>query len=228
MRIVKWDDLPDNMKNDDVRYYYDLISKKHISLVFKRCFDILVSAFMIILLSPLLLIISILIKIDSPGPILYRQERVTQYGKVFRVCKFRTMVNNADKIGAHVTSDGDSRITKIGRKIRNSRIDELPQLFNILEGTMSFVGTRPEAIRYIECYSRDMYATLLLPAGVTSEASIKFKDEAKLLTNSDNIDGDYIEKVLPKKMEYNLLYLKEFSLLKDLKLMLETVLIVFR
>ncbi|SFE64790.1 Sugar transferase involved in LPS biosynthesis (colanic, teichoic acid) [Peptostreptococcaceae bacterium pGA-8] len=228
MRIVKWDNLPENMKNDDVRDYYNFISKKHISLVLKRCFDVLMAAFMIILLSPLLFIISILIKIDSPGPILYRQERVTQYGKVFRVCKFRTMVNNADKIGAHVTSDGDSRITKIGRKIRNSRIDELPQLFNIMAGTMSFVGTRPEAIRYVECYSPDMYATLLLPAGVTSEASIKFKDEAKLLTNSENIDGDYIEKVLPKKMEYNLSYLKEFSLIRDLKLMLETVLIVFR
>lgn len=224
----KWEDIPENLRNDIVFEYYTRLYKKRYSFYIKRIMDYILAFCLIILLLPILLIVSILIKIESKGPIIYRQERVTQYGKNFKVYKFRTMVENADQIGSHVTVDGDTRITKIGKKIRGCRIDELPQLFNVLTGTMSFVGTRPEAVKYFKEYTDEMKATLLFPAGITSEASIKFKDEAKLLTNSDNIDGDYIEKVLPKKMEYNLLYLKEFSLLKDLKLMLETVLIVFR
>lgn len=223
MRIVKWDDLPNNMKNDDVKYYYDIISKRRFSLIMKRCFDVIMALIMIILLSPVLLVIALLIKMDSHGPVLYRQERVTQYGKVFKVCKFRTMVADADKIGAHVTTAEDPRITKIGNKIRSCRLDELPQLFNIVAGTMSFVGTRPEAVRYVEKYTDSMMATLLLPAGVTSIASITYKDEAALLSGADDIEVAYVERVLPEKMKYNLASIEKFSLIGELKVMLRTI-----
>lgn len=221
--VPSWDKLPSEMKNDAVKSYYDMLKKKKLSLIAKRIFDIIVSGIMIVLLSPVLAIIAILIKLDSKGPALYRQERVTQYGRHFRVCKFRTMVQEADKIGTHVTVDSDPRITKIGSKIRDSRIDELPQLFNIFAGTMTFVGTRPEAIKYVNSYTDEMKATLLLPAGVTSKASIMFKDEAKLLSGEKDTDKAYIEKILPQKMEINLDYIRDFSLIYDLKLMLKTV-----
>lgn len=221
--VPSWDKLPSEMKNDAVKSYYDMLKKKKLSLIAKRIFDIIVSGIMIVLLSPVLAIIAILIKLDSKGPALYRQERVTQYGRHFRVCKFRTMVQEADKIGTHVTVDSDPRITKIGSKIRDSRIDELPQLFNIFAGTMTFVGTRPEAIKYVNSYTDEMKATLLLPAGVTSKASIMFKDEAKLLKGEKNIDEAYLNKVLPQKMKFNLKYIEEFSLLSDINLMLKTV-----
>lgn len=226
--IPKWDNLPKDFQNDTVKEYYDFLSKKKLSLIIKRIFDIVVSLIMIVLLSPVFLIIGIIIKMDSKGPVIYRQERVTQYGKVFRVCKFRTMVDKADKIGTHVTVDGDPRITRVGRKIRDYRIDELPQLFNILAGTMSFVGTRPEAIKYVSAYTDEMKATLLLPAGVTSKASIKFKDEAELLAGEEDVDKAYIEKVLPQKMKYNFEYLREFSFFGDIKLMIATVIAVLR
>jgi len=224
--IPSWDNIPEELKNDTVKKYYDLLIKKKMSLVVKRLFDIVVSFIMIVALSPILVIIAIIIKMDSKGPAIYRQERVTQYGKVFRVCKFRTMVDRADQIGTHVTVDGDPRITRVGRKIRDCRLDELPQLFNVFTGTMSFVGTRPEAIKYVGAYTDEMKATLLLPAGVTSRASIMFKDEAELLADELDVDKAYIEKVLPEKMKYNLEYLKEFSFFEDIMLMIKTVLAV--
>lgn len=220
--------IPKDMQNEYVMHYYELLRKRRGSLFFKRLFDIVVSLILIILLSPVLLVIAIMIKADSKGPILYRQERVTQYGKIFRVCKFRTMVVNADSIGSHVTVNQDPRITKVGAKIRNTRLDELPQLFNVLAGTMTFVGTRPEAVRYVDHYTDEMKATLLLPAGVTSEASIMYKDEAKLLDGVDNPDQVYIEKVLPDKMKYNLKSLEEFSFWNDIKLMFRTVAAVLK
>ena len=221
--LKKWDDLPDFMKNDDVKVYYDLLKKKRFSLYFKRVFDIVVSLIMIILFSPILLIISILIVKDSKGGVFYRQERVTQYGRVFRIFKFRTMVQNADQIGTQVTVSNDSRITKIGSKLRNCRLDELPQLFNIFLGDMTFVGTRPESVHYVESYTNEMYATLLLPAGVTSEASIEYKDEADLLDQADDVDSVYINEVLPEKMKYNLNSIKEFSFFKEIATMFRTV-----
>ncbi|WP_302317784.1 sugar transferase, partial [Holdemanella biformis] len=163
--LKNWNELPEYMRTDEVRPYYDLLQRKKISLFFKRVFDIVVSLIMIILCSPILLIISILIVKDSKGGVFYRQERVTQYGRVFRIFKFRTMVQNADQIGTQVTVSNDSRITKIGSKLRNCRLDELPQLFNIFLGDMTFVGTRPESVRYVNSYTNEMYATLLLPAG---------------------------------------------------------------
>lgn len=217
MRLKKWEDLPEFMRVDEIKPYYLILEKKKISLVFKRVFDIIMSVILILLFSPIMLLISLLIKFDSQGPIIYKQVRITQYGRRFKVYKFRTMVNNADKIGAHVTTQNDSRITRVGKKIRDSRLDEFPQLFNVLKGDMSFVGTRPEAVKYFEHYTDEMKATLLLPAGITSMASIMFKDEAAFLSNETDVDRTYIEKVLPQKMEYNLKSIEEFSLWKDLK-----------
>lgn len=226
--LKNWNELPEYMRTDEVRPYYDLLKKKKISLFFKRGFDIVVSLIMIILCSPILLIISILIVKDSKGGVFYRQERVTQYGRVFRIFKFRTMVQNADQIGSQVTVSNDSRITKIGSKLRNCRLDELPQLFNIFLGDMTFVGTRPESVRYVKSYTNEMYATLLLPAGVTSEASIEYKDEADLLDQADDVDSVYINEVLPKKMKYNLNSIKEFSFFKEIATMFRTVFAVLR
>ena len=221
--LKNWNKLPEYMRTEEVRPYYDLLQRKKLSLFFKRVFDIVVSLIMIILCSPILLIISILIVKDSKGGVFYRQERVTQYGRVFRIFKFRTMVQNADQIGTQVTVSNDSRITKIGSKLRNCRLDELPQLFNIFLGDMTFVGTRPESVHYVKSYTNEMYATLLLPAGVTSEASIEYKDEADLLDQADDVDSVYINEVLPEKMKYNLNSIKEFSFFKEIATMFKTV-----
>ena len=226
--LKNWKELPEYMRTNEVRPYYDLLQKKKISLFLKRVFDIVVSLIMIILCSPVLLVISILIVRDSKGGIFYRQERVTQYGRVFRIFKFRTMVQNADQIGTQVTVSNDSRITKIGSKLRNCRLDELPQLFNIFLGDMTFVGTRPESVHYVKSYTNEMYATLLLPAGVTSEASIEYKDEADLLDQADDVDSVYINEVLPEKMKYNLNSIKEFSFFKEIATMFRTVFAVLR
>lgn len=221
--LKNWNELPKYMRTDEVRPYYDLLQRKKLSLFFKRVFDIVISLIMIILCSPILLIISILIVKDSKGGVFYRQERVTQYGRVFRIFKFRTMVQNADQIGTQVTVSNDSRITKIGSKLRNCRLDELPQLFNIFLGDMTFVGTRPESVHYVKSYTNEMYATLLLPAGVTSEASIEYKDEADLLDQADDVDSVYINEVLPEKMKYNLNSIKKFSFFKEIATMFRTV-----
>ena len=216
------------MQTDAVRPYYDQLKKKEFSLFLKRIFDIVVSLVLIVLLSPLLLVLSILIVLDSRGGVFYRQERVTQYGRKFRIFKFRTMVADADKIGTQVTVSNDSRITRVGSVIRKYRLDEIPQLFNILLGDMSFVGTRPESTHYVKFYTPEMYATLLLPAGVTSEASIMYKDEADLLDKADDVDKVYIEKVLPGKMRYNLESISNFSFIKEIGTMFKTVLAVMR
>ncbi|EFZ34253.1 sugar transferase [Ligilactobacillus ruminis] len=226
--LREWNQLPEYMQTDAVRPYYDQLKKKGFSLFLKRIFDIVVSLVLIVLLSPLLLVLSILIVLDSKGGVFYRQERVTQYGRKFRIFKFRTMVANADKIGTQVTVSNDSRITRVGAVIRKYRLDEIPQLFNILLGDMSLVGTRPESTHYVKHYAPEMFATLLLPAGVTSEASIKYKDEAELLNKADDVDKVYIEKVLPGKMEYNLESISNFSFIKDIGTMFKTVVAVIR
>ena len=228
MRLRDWDSLPEFMKTDVVRQYYDVIKKKRLSLFLKRIFDIVVSFIMLILLSPVFIVVAIMIKSDSKGPVFYRQVRVTQYGRKFRIFKFRTMVSDADKIGSHVTSDNDSRITNVGAKIRDCRLDEIPQLINVFLGDMSFVGTRPEAVTYVKKYTPEMNATLLLPAGITSEASILYKDEAKLLAEADDVDEIYVEKILPDKMKYNLESLRKFSMIYDIKTMFKTVFAVIR
>ena len=224
--MKKWEQLPEDMKVPQVRKYYDILQKKRLSLAVKRAFDIVVSAVMLILFSPVFLILAVAIKKDSVGPVFFRQERVTRYGKHFRIFKFRTMVNNADKLGSQVTVGNDKRITKVGNIIRKFRLDEICQLIDVFRGTMSFVGTRPEVPKYVEKYTPEMKATLLLPAGVTSQASIFYKDEDKLLADTDDVDKTYVEKILPEKMKYNLKAIKEFSLLGELKLMIMTVLAV--
>ena len=194
----------------------------------KSVFDRLMAAILLVVLSPIFLLLAVWIKLDSEGPVFFRQERVTQYGKSFRIYKFRTMVQNAEQLGAQVTSKDDMRVTSVGQALRKCRLDELPQLINILEGTMSFVGTRPEVPRYVAAYTDEMKATLLLPAGVTSNASITYKDEDQLLQNAQNIDEVYINEVLPGKMAWNLKSIKEFSFLQDIKTMIDTVLAVLR
>lgn len=221
--LREWDKLPKNMRTEAVRPYYESLKKKKVSLALKRAFDVIASTIMIVILSPLLIIISVLIVTDSKGGVFYRQERVTQYGKKFRIFKFRTMVANADKIGTQVTVSNDNRITRIGAVIRKYRIDEIPQLFNILLGDMSLVGTRPESVHYVKHYTPEMMATLLMPAGVTSEASILYKDEAKLLDKADDVDRVYIERVLPDKMKYNLENIRKFGCWRDIVIMIKTV-----
>lgn len=228
MVLKKWDDLPEYMKNDSVRPYYELLYKKRLSLIAKRVFDLVVAIITFIVLSPIFIILSLAIKIDSKGPVMFRQTRVTQYGKRFRIFKFRTMVNDADKIGTQVTTKNDSRVTRVGKILRKLRLDEFPQLFNIILGDMSFVGTRPEVVKYVEKYTDEMMATLLLPAGVTSEASIQYKDEELLLSIADNADETYIYEILPEKMKYNLKSIEEFNFFRDIKTMVRTVVTVIK
>lgn len=221
--LCRWEELPQNMQNDAVRPYYDSLQSKKCSLFLKAVFDRVVSLLMLIGLSPIFVLLAIMIKMDSPGEVFFRQERVTQYGKKFRIHKFRTMVKNAESLGAQVTTKSDMRVTKVGKKLRGCRLDELPQLIDILQGNMSFVGTRPEVTKYVEQYTPEMMATLLLTAGVTSEASIEYKDEERLLADAKNADKTYVEVVLPQKMEWNLQSLKEFSFVGDIKTMFKTV-----
>lgn len=226
--LKKWEELPDYMRTEEVRPYYDSLKKKQVSLFFKRIFDVVVSFFMLVFLSPVMFVIGILIVADSSGGVFFRQERVTQYGRKFRIHKFRTMVANADKLGSGVTVRDDARITKIGVALRKYRIDEFPQLIDVLQGNMSFVGTRPESCKFVKKYTKEMMATLLLPAGITSEASIRYKDEAKFLENAENADEVYVNKVLPGKMEYNLKSISTFSFWGDIRTMVRTVVAVVR
>lgn len=221
--LRKWEELPAFMKCDEVRTYYDILTKRKIQLKLKRLLDILAGTILLIVLAIPMLIITVMIKLDSEGPIFYRQERITAYGKKFKIHKFRTMVNNADKIGAAVTTGGDTRITRVGAKIRKLRLDEIPQLLDVLAGDMSFVGTRPEVTKYVKKYTREMRATLLLAAGITSEASIRYKDEGKLLDEADDVDKIYVERVLPEKMEYNLQSIRKFSLFGEMMTIFRTV-----
>ncbi len=226
MMIRKWEELPEQMRTDAVRPYYDILVKKNGSLLFKRIFDVIVSGLMLVILSPVFLVLAIAIKLDSPGPVFYRQVRVTQYGKTFRIFKFRSMVSNADQIGTQVTVGNDGRITRVGKLIRKCRLDEICQLIDIFRGTMTFVGTRPEVPKYVAAYTPQMLATLLLPAGVTSEASIRYKDEDKLLNAAEDVDATYIHDVLPGKMYYNLQSILHYSFGADIRTMLRTVLAV--
>ncbi len=227
MMLLDWERLPQSLQNDAVQPYYDALSKKKVSLFCKRVFDFIVALVLLIVLLPIFLLLALLIKLDSPGAVMFRQVRITRYGKEFHIYKFRTMVQNAEKLGTQVTSKNDARVTRIGGFLRKFRLDELPQLINILLGDMSFVGTRPEVPRYVKQYTNEMLATLLLPAGVTSEASIRYKDEDKLLTDAEDADKTYVEQILPQKMQYNLHSLLEFGFANDLKTMINTVTAIF-
>lgn len=224
MMILKnWEDLPEQLRTEAVRPYYDALSARKAGLVVKRLFDIAASLVLLAVLLPLFAVLAAAIKLDSPGPVFFRQVRVTQYGKTFRIFKFRTMVQNADKLGAQVTVGADPRITRVGKFIRDCRLDEICQLLNVLTGDMTFVGTRPEVPKYVASYTQEMWATLLLPAGITSEASIRYKDEARLLDQAEDVDAVYVEQVLPGKMRYNLDAIQKFSVWSDIRTMLRTV-----
>lgn len=222
MLLRKWEQLPPEMQNDAVRKYYDILKNKRVSLIYKRIFDAVAASVLLILLSPLFVLLAVAIKLDSDGPVFYRQERVTQYGRRFRIFKFRSMVQDADK-GSLVTVCGDSRVTRVGGFIRKYRLDEISQLLNVLTGDMSFVGVRPEVPKYVASYTPEMMATLLLPAGITGMASILYKDEAKLLDVSEDTDKVYIEKILPAKMYYNINGIENFSFWGDIRIMFMTL-----
>ena len=216
------------MKNEEVKKYHKILRHKKNEIFLKRCFDLIFSLILAVLLFPFMVVVYFVIKFDSPGKVIFKQKRVTRYGKIFYVYKFRTMVENAEKLGAQVTTDADSRITKCGKWLRKFRIDEFPQIFNIIKGDLSFVGTRPEVPKYVKHYTPEMMATLLLPAGVTSYTSILYKDEAELLKNSKSPDETYINEILPQKMKYNLEYMKNFGIIYDIKIMIETVVAVVK
>ena len=219
----KWEELPEFMKTPEVRPYWEVMNKKRGQLVLKRIFDFIAALILLIILAIPMAVIAVMIKLDSEGSVFYRQERVTTYGKHFKIHKFRTMVSNADKIGTAVTVGNDSRITKVGSKLRGLRLDELPQVLDVLSGNMSFVGTRPEAVKYVKKYKPEWNATLLLPAGITSEASIRYKDEAEILDAASDVDKVYMEEVLPVKMKWNLESVRRFSFMKELFTMMRTV-----
>ena len=227
MILKKYEDLPENMKNNEIKEYYEILKHKKFSLRIKRVFDFFAALILLIILSPIMLVLALLIKLESKGPVFYRQERITKYGKKFRIFKFRTMVQDADKKGALVTMGQDPRITKVGNKIRKCRLDELPQLLNVIKGEMSFVGTRPEVEKYVKEYSNEMKATLLMPAGISSRASIEYKDEdeiiSKYLSKGEKIDDIYVKRILPEKMKWNLEYIKKFNIWEDIKICFKTV-----
>ncbi|MGN0647458.1 MAG: sugar transferase [Oscillospiraceae bacterium] len=221
--LRRWEELPEFMRTSEVRPYWEKLNKKRWQLGLKRAFDLVMAIMVLIVTAIPMAVIAVAIKLDSRGPVFYKQERVTTYGKKFKIHKFRTMVSNADKIGTAVTVGNDSRITRVGKKLRGCRLDELPQVLDLISGDMSFVGTRPEAVKYVEKYKPEYMATLLLPAGITSEASIRYKDEAELLEAADDVDRVYIEEVLPGKMKYNLQSIKGFSFFADIATMFRTV-----
>lgn len=219
--------LMESEEKDVLAPYRAILASKTVDLACKYVFDRVMALILIILFSPLLLFFAIWIKLDSSGPVFYRQERITQHGRKFRIYKFRTMVADADKKGSLVTVGNDSRITRVGSLIRKYRLDEIPQLLNVLAGDMSFVGVRPEVEKYTNCYTDEMNATLLLPAGITSPASIAYKDEDRLMEKymalGMTADEAYVQKVLPAKMVYNLDYIRTFSFWNDLRIMVQTV-----
>lgn len=222
-RLKKWEDIPEYMRTVEVQKYYYILSRKKASIFLKRLFDVSVSFIILIVLLPVFGIIALLVMIDSPGGAFYLQDRITLYGKKFKIIKFRTMVADADKIGSQVTVNDDKRVTRIGAVIRKYRLDEICQAINVLKGDMTFVGTRPEVPKYVDFYSNEMMATLLMPAGITSLASIMYKNEQELLDKCKNIDSTYINVVLRSKMQYNLESIKNFTFFGDIKLMFMTV-----
>lgn len=225
-RLTPWDALPAALRTQEVRPYYQALARRPWRLFVKRLFDVLLSLLLLLPLLPLMLVLALVIRLDSPGPSVFTQQRVTKNGRLFTIYKFRTMKQDAQSKGPQVTQDGDLRITRLGRPLRALRLDELPQLINILKGDMSFVGTRPESPRYVAGYAPEYYATLLLPAGLTSRASVLYKDEARLLSRAQDADAVYLNDILPRKMRYNLQSLARFSLRDEALVLVSTGLAV--
>jgi lipopolysaccharide/colanic/teichoic acid biosynthesis glycosyltransferase len=225
---VTYSELPENMKNETTAEYLEILKKRKFHLVMKRCFDISVSLILLICFSPFFLLLAVAIKLDSKGPVFYRQIRVGRYNQDFKIFKFRSMVSNADKIGLAITTGNDPRITRMGKFIRKCRLDEISQLLNVLNGTMSLVGPRPEVRKYVDAYQPKYMATLLVRPGVTAEASIRFRNEDELLAQGDNPEKIYMEDILPIKMNLGLEYMKKVSVFRDMKIMFQTVFAVLK
>lgn len=224
---VNYQELPQTMKNKSVKAYLELLNGRRFSLASKRAFDIIVSFLILVVLSPFLLLLAAAIKLDSRGPVFYRQVRVGRYNRDFKIFKFRTMVQDADRVGPPLTVGDDPRVTRVGRLIRKLRLDEFSQLLNVLDGSMSLVGPRPEVRKYVDVYTPEYMATLLVRPGVTATSSIAFKDEDKLLNSGANPEEIYVKQILPPKMELNLQYIKKISVWNDIKIMFQTVAAVF-
>ena len=216
--------LPESMQNESVENYCNIISRKRSTLFFKRLFDVVVSFCALIVLSVPFLIISIIIVSDSKGGVFFIQKRVGRNSRDCGIIKFRTMVSNASELGGELTNgDSDTRITKVGAFLRKYRIDELSQLFNVLAGSMSIIGPRPEVRRFVDCYNDEQMATLLVKPGISCSSSIAFANEGELLSKSDNPDKLYIEEIMPEKAKMNLEYIKNLSLISDTKIIFNTI-----
>lgn len=224
----RWENLPEAFRTTEARPYYDLLSERQGTLVLKRIFDLVMSFVLIMVLAPVILLLGILIALDSRGPVIFTQKRVGRYGEDFTMFKFRSMRQDAESLGPQISVGRDPRISRVGHVLRKTRLDELPQLLNILLGDMSFVGVRPEVPRYVAKYTPEMWATLLLRPGVTSPASIRYKDEAKILEGAEDPESAYVKDVLPQKMVYNYSYLCNVSLFGDMKILLETIIAVLQ
>jgi len=194
----------------------------------KRIFDFLGSLLGLVLLSPVLLLIALLIKVDSRGPVFYRGVRVGLFGGVFKIFKYRTMILNADKVGGSSTPDDDPRLTRLGKFLRRYKLDELPQLINVLKGDMSLVGPRPQVQWAVDLYTPEQRTVLTVRPGITDYASVHFPNEGEILKGSTNPDQDYMEKIHPKKMRLSLEYVRERSLWVDLKIIFQTIAAIFQ
>lgn len=194
----------------------------------KRVFDLVVACLGLLLLAPLLLVVGLLIKLDSPGPVFFRQERMGRRFRPFFIYKFRTMVQEAPYRGGPITFGADPRITRVGRILRTTKIDELPQLINILRGEMSFVGPRPEVRHYVELFREDYEEILKVLPGITDPASLNYRHEAELLGHSANPEEEYVKRVLPEKIKLAKKYMNHASFRSDMRLILKTLLRLFR
>lgn len=191
--------------------------------IIKRIFDFTVSLIGVIILSPIFIIVSISIKLDSKGSILFLQKRVGQYGKEFNIYKFRTMVTNAEKLGTQITIGKDNRITRVGSFLRKFKIDELPQLFNVLKGDMSLVGPRPEVPKYVNLYTEEQRKVLQVRPGITDIASLRYKDENDILGSVDNPEEYYVNVIMKDKLKLNIEYIEKSNIFLDIYLIIKTI-----
>jgi lipopolysaccharide/colanic/teichoic acid biosynthesis glycosyltransferase len=193
----------------------------------KRLFDLAVAATGLALTLPVLLLVGLAVKLDSPGPVLFRQQRVGRHGRPFELLKFRTMVDSGDCTGPLVTAAGDRRVTRVGRLLRASKIDEVPQLWNVIRGQMSLVGPRPEVARYVALYPAGVATKVLsVRPGMTDEASIRFRNESEILARAEDPERAYVERVLPQKLALYQQYVERHSVIGDLGILLRTLYVV--
>ena len=205
-----------------------VLEERKLQLILKRAMDVVISGGALLVLWPVLLLVALLIKIDDPGPVFYRQVRVGKDGKEFRIFKFRTMVVDADKKGLAITVGRDNRITRVGALLRKTKLDELAQLINVFVGDMSFVGPRPEVQKYVDLYTPYQRQVLLVRPGITDYASIAYRNENDMLAGAENPERMYIDVIMPDKIELNMKYLREISPIADIRLIFGTILAVIK